>query len=204
MIKQLLLAPSALFACAIVAGAQSAYPNSFQASAIYNSLSGSDYKDYSGGAGVELQYRRTSGTWSFGGGLQATSHSLDNSRGIGGTSKLVGLFVEPRYVIPNTSSAAPYLSARLAVIRQSLTTDEIVQGQGKFSGSATGLQGNLGGGVLLALSRRVNLDMGATFGIVHFGEFTADQSNVSVTTQSGSGTNLVVRIGLGVGLGGTR
>lgn len=204
MIKQLLLSGSALLACSVAAGAQSAFPNSLQVSAIYNALSGSDYKDYTGGAGVEVQYRRTAGTWSYGGGIQATSHSLDNSRGIGGSSKLVGLFFEPRYVIPTTSSAAPYLSARVAVIRQTLDTDEIVQGQGKFSGSATGLQGNVGGGVLLALSRRVNLDLGATFGVVHFGGFTADQSNVNVTTESGSGTNLVARIGLGIGLGSNR
>ncbi len=204
MIKHLLLAGTAYLSCSLAAHAQSAFPNSIQVSAIYNALSGSDYKDYSGGAGIELQYRRTAGTWSFGGGLQATSHSLDNSRGIGGSAKLVGLFFEPRYVIPNTSSTAPYLSARLAVIRQSLTTDEIVQGQGKFSGSATGVQGNVGGGVLIALSRRVNLDLGATFGLVRFGNFTADQSNVSVETQKGSGTNVVVRAGLGIGLGANR
>ena len=185
-----------------VADGQSRYPNSVQLSGIYNSLSGSDYSGYNGGVGFELQFRHSVRSWSYGGGVQFTSHSLDASQGVNGSVKLLGVFFEPRYVFKTTGSLAPYLAGRVAVIRQNLETDEIIQGFGGLSASGTGTQANVGGGLLYAMSRRANLDLGATFGLVKFGTFSSNNANQQITQQeSGSGTNLVLRAGVSVGLG---
>ena len=59
---------------------------------------------------------------------------------------------------------------------------------------------NGGGRVLFRLGPRLNLDVGSTFGYTHFGDFETE-GNTSPDT-SASGSNIVVRIGLALGLGG--
>lgn len=181
--------------CTPGAYAQNASGLSAQFSVLYNSLGGDDYTNINAGAGLEAQIRRRFGEWTMGIGGQYTRHSIDAAAGVSGHASLAGVFVEPRYVLSTSSrTAAPYLSLRLAFLRQGLDLD-------LFSGSSTGFQANAGGGLLIALSANTNLDLGATFGAVNFGDFKADQSNVQVETSSGSGTNLVLRVGLSVGLG---
>jgi hypothetical protein len=64
---------------------------------------------------------------------------------------------------------------------------------------------NGGGGLLYRLGPRLNLDMGATFGYNRLGSGTL-RSKASPTRpeaiQSSSGSNLVVRFGFAVGIGG--
>ncbi len=59
------------------------------------------------------------------------------------------------------------------------------------------------GGVLVRLSPKVNLDLGATFGLIKFSDVKVDipgEGSVSVEGSSGDGSNLVIRVGVGIGL----
>ena len=71
--------------------------------------------------------------------------------------------------------------------------------------TAGGTQLNIGGGVLLRLSPTMNLDLGATFGAIHFADVKADVPGLGSQTfdtgSAGNGQNLVLRVGLAVGLG---
>ena len=63
---------------------------------------------------------------------------------------------------------------------------------------------NGGGGLLYRLGPRFNLDIGATFGYNRLGSgtFSRESTGGSIPVDSDSGSNLVVRLGLAVGLGG--
>lgn len=191
------VAQSALVACLAFGdmAAQSAQRFSIQGSGLYAQLFGSAYDGLHRGYGVEVQARFTPSAWSFGGGIQYTRHPIT---GLNENVKLYGGFFEPRYVIILRSNTfAPYVSARFSVLKQDLTVGDV-------SGSATGVTLNGGGGVLLRLSSRINLDVGSTYGYTKFGDFVVrNHSNgLRFTGPSGSGSNLVVRVGLAVGLAG--
>jgi hypothetical protein len=147
-----------------------------------------------GGFGAEVQVRYNSGrAVSFGGGLQTTRHTWTGPQDNEWTLDMIGLFLEPRYVLPlGGSTLAPYFAARLALTRQSVG----VTGR---TGSAIGQTINGGGGVLVRLAPRLNLDVGATFGYTRFGKFSFSDSGFDFP--NGSGTNLITRVGLAVGIG---
>jgi hypothetical protein len=114
--------------------------------------------------------------------------------------KLVGFFFEPRYVI-NVGSGkwAPYLSARAALaqfdVRVNFTDGDVLT----FKSDGVTLNG--GGGILVNLSSRVNLDFGATIGYSSYKDTDGDISGRPFVQEMGSGTNAVVRLGLAIGLG---
>jgi len=204
--------PTAVLAALVVAllprttAAQSAQRWSLQASGLHVGVYGEAYEGLKAGLGGELQLRFTPGVWSFGVGAQASSHGTTGEGFDGQTVMLQGVFVEPRRVIDiGSSRVAPYLSARLAYLQQTIdftlsdgvTTLDV-------SAEASGAQVNGGGGLLMRLSPRVNLDLGATFGVIRFGDVLVNvpgvgQTNVAGT--SGTGQNLVLRAGLAIGLG---
>ncbi len=184
------------------AQAQTARRYSVQASALYVGMFGSAFDGVKDGAGLEVQGRYNPSAFSIGLGVQASVHSM-GFEGESQTVNFAGGFVEPRYVIDvGSPSAAPYLAARIAYLEQSASVT--VNGTSVHL-TAGGTQLNLGGGALLRLSPRVNLDLGATFGAIHFAEVTADVpgygSQTFDTGSSGSGQNLVLRAGLAIGLG---
>lgn len=184
-------------ASASPAAAQSAQRWSLQGSAIAVVPSGSAYDGLNSGIGAEAQARYTPSALSWGFGVQYSSHGVDVP-GFDERVSLAGPFVEPRYVLDvGRSTFAPYLAARLAYLQQRLE----VQG---VKATAGGGQVNLGGGVLLRLSPRLNLDLGATYGMINFSdaEVSAGGQTVKVDGTSGSGQNLVLRLGLAMGLGG--
>ncbi|HET6836769.1 MAG TPA: hypothetical protein VFH24_01935, partial [Gemmatimonadales bacterium] len=93
---------------------------------------------------------------------------------------------------------APYVSARLSYLKIGFSG-------GDLSLSSSIIQLNGGGGLLYRLGSRLNLDVGATFGYNHSssGEFTRESTEGSLLEVDASdGTNLVVRFGFAVGLGG--
>lgn len=169
--------------------AQSGTLWSLQGSALYVGLSGDAYEGLGGGIGAEgqLRYNFEKG-WSLGGGLQFSTHSFDEGLSGADNLTLFGVFAEPRKVITTSSTRAfPYISARLAFLRQGTE----VAGT---SVSTTGLQINGGGGVLINVAPNTNLDLGMTLGAVSFGEY-------STGIEAGSGTNFVLRAGISIGLG---
>jgi hypothetical protein len=194
MMHRVFALPCLLVAAATLSplSAQSARPFSLQASGLFAALLGEAYDNLKGGLGVEVQLRRTFGRGSVGAGIEFTEHQLEFPTDANPVARL-GPFVEPRLVIPTASnSVAPYLSARLALLKISYRdkSTDVFQ-------SATGYTVNGGGGMLVRLGPRVNLDLGATFGHTRFGNLTSSGGS---TTALGSGSNLIFRTGFTLGL----
>jgi hypothetical protein len=159
--------------------AQSAQALSFQASALYIGFGGDAYSEMSTGVGGEGQFRYTSGAMSLGLGYQYTRHTMEGEEGHMSNS---GVFIEPRYVFSTSSpSLAPYVSARFGLLHMS----------GIMEDTSNGGTVNFGGGILARLTSRANLDFGATYGYTRFSGAIA-----------GTGSDLVLRAGLALGLGG--
>jgi hypothetical protein len=150
-----------------------------------------------GGPGGEVQIRVTPNAWSFGLGVQSTSHDVADAI-LYGNATLRGVFFEPRYVFSAASTRLfPYASGRAVFMRQSTSALGI-------ESHAYGTQMNLGGGVLVRVASNVNLDLGSTFGWINLGKPTIDRNpdNVElVDSFKTSGKNVLLRVGLAVGLG---
>lgn len=133
----------------------------------------------------------------------------------------VGVFVEPRWVYAASDQIAGYLSSRVSASRIKedsrwagaycdfeLTADcERVEYDDVSRFEGLGVTGNLGGGFLIRLTNAVNLDVGATGGIQFYpsGEgFYRDFDTNQLVAYSDSETvlNVVVRVGLAIGIGG--
>lgn len=183
--------------------AQSAQAISLQVSGLYNGLYGDVFGAFKNGIGGEAQIRYTPGALSVGAGFQYTAHGRKPSPGDPEPvdARLYGGFIEPRYRIHTGSNViAPYVSVRFSVLKPGYEG-------GSLSFSSTFIQLNAGGGLLYRLGPRFNLDAGATFGYNHQGGGTltgvrSDGSPANEQVESDSGTNIVIRLGLAVGLGG--
>jgi hypothetical protein len=173
--------------------AQSAQPYSLQASGLFNAILGGLFTNLHDGWGTEAQFRYTPGALSVGAGFQITFHDLEARTE---SASLYGGFIEPRYrIYAGSNVVAPYVSARLALLKMSFTG-------GDLSLSSVLLQLNGGGGVLVRLSSRLNLDLGASVGYNHLGKgtLTSKSGETLLPITSTSGSNGVVRLGLVVGL----
>lgn len=180
---------SALLLLPTNAAAQAAQPYSFQAS-LLGSFPGRDLGAVAAGLGWEAQVRLNPGAFSFGVGIEQTLHGVDNlpNRNV----KLTGGFFEPRYVIDTGSDeAVPYLVGRFAI-------SQILVEERGASSSATGFTINGGGGLLVRLGPAMNLDLGATLGWKDLGKTTI----LDTVFDMGTGTNLIIRVGLAFGFGG--
>jgi hypothetical protein len=175
--------------------AQSAQAISLQASGLYNGVFGNVFDGLRDGLGGEAQIRYTPSAFSVGAGFQYTVHGIDNRPE---DFELYGGFVEPRYRIHTGSNVlAPYVSARFSLLKVGFTG-------GEFSTDANFIQLNGGGGILYRLGSRINLDVGATYGYDRLGGGTLKRKSTgtSTTFDSSSGSNVVVRLGFAVGIGG--
>ena len=184
------------------ARAQTARRFSVQASALYVGVFGSAFDGVGNGAGFEVQGRYNPSAFSIGVGFQASAHTM-TFEGSSEDLSFAGGFVEPCYVIDlGSPKAALYVAARIAYLQQ--TADMTLSGSTVHL-SAGGTQLNIGGGALVRLSPAVNLDLGATLGRIHFGQVEADVPGLGTQTfdtgSSGDGQNLVIRVGVAIGLG---
>lgn len=173
--------------------AQSAQPYSLQASGLFNGVFGDVFTGLQHGLGAEAQFRYTPGALSVGAGFQFTIHELEGRME---NARLYGGFIEPRYRIHVGSNVvAPYVSARLSVLKVGFS-------EGDLSLSSSFMQLNGGGGLLIRLASRLNLDLGASFGYNRLGSgtLTSRSSGTAVPVESSSGSNVVIRLGLAIGL----
>jgi len=160
------------------AQAQTAQRFSIQVSALGVQLTGQPNEDLAFGGGGELQVRWNPSAFSIGIGGQTTRHELDR---VGITFK--GGFIEPRYIVGALGeSVGLYLSGRL------MTLDATFQIAG-FERSIEGFAVSGGGGLLIRLGGRLNLELGATVGKEYYDGDAAD------------GVTVVTRLGLAIGLG---
>lgn len=172
--------------------AQSAQRWSAQVSALYASLSGDAFNSFNAGAGVEGQGRYTMRNgFSFGAGWQYTTHKIN---GLKNDATLQGPFIEPRFtfVLGDNESFFPYASARVSILEQKVTDTG-------FTASSTGQTFGAGGGVLIRLASKLNLDLGATAGYTSFGDVSFNGTKFA-GFPTGSGTNFILRAGLAYGL----
>jgi hypothetical protein len=174
--------------------AQSAQPISLQGSVLFNGVFGNAFTGLEDGIGAEAQVRYTPSAFSVGAGFQYTSHQIEGREE---GARLYGGFIEPRYRIHAGSNVvAPYLSARFSLLKVGFTGGDLAL-------SSSFLQVNGGGGLLFRLGPRVNLDVGATYGYNRLGDgtLTSESSGSSIPVDSSTGSNIVARLGLAVGLG---
>lgn len=175
--------------------AQSAQAISIQVSGLYNGVFGNVFTGLQNGIGAEGQLRYTPGALSIGAGFQYTNHGLEDRTE---DTRLYGVFVEPRYRIHTGSYViAPYVSARLSLLKVGFSGGDLTL-------SSSFIQVNGGGGLLYRLGPRLNLDVGATFGYNRLGEGTleSEANGTAVEIESSSGSNVVLRLGFALGLGG--
>jgi hypothetical protein len=173
--------------------AQSAQAFSLQGSALVNGVFGDVFTGLQDGIGGEAQFRYTPGALSVGAGFQFTVHGVEGRME---DVRLYGGFIEPRHRIHVGSNVvAPYVSGRLSVLKVGFSG-------GDLSLSSTFMQLNGGGGLLVRMSSRLNLDVGATFGYNRLGSgvLTSESSGTAVPVESSSGSNIVIRLGLAIGL----
>lgn len=180
----------AFLALAPPASAQTASPISLQVSGLWSIPFSGGLSGVSAGPGVEAQIRYNPSLFSIGVGAEISWHDVT---GTDRSVRLTGAFIEPRYVIQTSSeSIAPYLSGRVAV---SQTTFEV----SNLTSTGTGFTVNGGGGLLIVLGSGVNLDLGATIGAKGLGSATVE-TTPPTTFDLGSGTNVIIRVGLAIGL----
>lgn len=178
---------------ASMASAQTAQRWAIQTSVLFATMSANIFENVENGPGLEAQLRFSPSALSVGIGGQITRHGIESD--VVGDMNLFGVFLEPRYVIALESNRfAPYVSGRLSFLRGSLDGD-----QGSVEGN--GAQFNAGGGVLVRLTPRVNLDLGATYGRLDFGRITKVIDGEEFEDEGEGGGNLVLRVGLAFGLG---
>jgi hypothetical protein len=192
--RAVLLSVLLLLGAATQARAQTAQRWSVQLSALYATVGASVFEEVENGPGVEGQLRLTKGSLSVGVGGQFTRHGVQSD--VIGDMNLYGAFLEPRYVIALQSNRfAPYVSGRISYLRGTLDGAE-------GTVESNGAQFNAGGGILVNLNSRVNLDLGATYGRLNFGRLTKTIDDVEFEEDGGGGGNLVLRVGFAFGLGG--
>ena len=180
----------AFLALAPPASSQTASPISLQVSGLWSIPFSGGLSGVSAGPGVEVQIRYNPSLFSIGVGAEISWHDVT---GTDRSVRLTGAFIEPRYVIQTSSeSIAPYLSGRVAV---SQTTFEV----SNLTSTGTGFTVNGGGGLLIVLGSGVNLDLGATIGAKGLGSATVE-TTPPTTFDLGSGTNVIIRVGLAIGL----
>jgi hypothetical protein len=171
------------------AAAQSAQMVSLQISGLGAVPFGGGLSNVTTGAGWEAQLRVNPSAFSIGAGVEQTFHTISGISGRNVT--LLGGFLEPRYVIDfGSDKAVFYLSGRAAL-------SQITVEEGGVDRTGTGYTLNGGGGFLVRLGGRTNLDLGATMGYKDLGIVTLSTG----TFDLGTGANVVGRIGLAIGIG---
>ena len=175
--------------------AQSAQSISLQASALFNGVFGNVFTGLQDGFGGEAQIRFTPGALSVGAGFQYTTHGIEVRDE---NARLYGGFIEPRYRIRTGSNVlAPYVSTRFSLLKVGFSG-------GDLSLSSNFIQINGGGGLLYRIGSQLNLDLGATYGYNRLGRGTLRDrlSGTDVPVEPSSGSNIIVRFGMAIGLGG--
>ena len=176
-----------LLALAARAEAQTTNPFGVEVAGIYATLSGDDFEGTDAGVGFDAQLRYTkSSQFSFGGGIQRTSHGID---GFDNNIAVLGFFVEPRMELKmsGTSNLSPFLAFRAAYLRESLD-------EGGSDLTSTGYSFGFGGGLNMAATPAMSLTGTVTYNIVNFGEVEVDGD--AIPDSDASGSSLAVRFGV--------
>lgn len=167
------------------------------------SLGGDDFDSADAGFGAVATVLFPLGpSGKLGGGLQYSRHDDDF---VEDDLAVLGVIAEGRYMFPTAGGkTTPYLAGRTGWTHVSIS-DVDVNGDGIPDAqqvSATGFALGAGGGVMIAFSRMLVLDLGAVIHAVSLGDAKADGTTVPNTDLNG--TALQVRVGVAFTLGGAR
>ncbi len=174
---------TALLVAAPAAQAQTAQRWSVQLSALGVELTGIQNEDLRFGGGMELQGRWNPSAFSLGLGFQGTRHRVEDTllaRSVDVTYS--GAFIEPRYIVGSIGDVVGiYVAGRLMALTAEYTIGSVTRSVD--GGAVSG-----GGGFLVRLGSRLNLELGATVGKERYEQ------------QEAEGTTVVTRLGLALGL----
>jgi hypothetical protein len=164
--------------------AQTRQPVSLHLSAVTTQFN-TDEGTSSRGVGGEAQLRYTAGRFSFAVGGQYTTHD------VGGQSfQIGGALIEPRVLLDlGLDAFAPYLALRGAVTQVMNSPDGV---------STIGREYGGGGGFIVVLGSRVNLDVGAALTRASYA------TDVSGFSSRFTATNVVAKAGFSIGIGSSR
>lgn len=196
----LLLVPLVYLFWTAPVDAQTAQKFSVQGSFLYADLGGADFDvggdfETEAGSGYEIQIRYNPGALSIGLGYQYTTHPVT----VTGLEELIvddeyaGVFIEPRYVIfIGSDRVAPYASARIMALTNTFSWyDPEFDEFELIESDAWGY--TFGGGLLVRIASRINMDAGLTAGAVTLiPELEGDSSLTGFST--------VLRLGVAVGV----
>lgn len=169
--------------------AQGAQKYGLQVAALATSIGSGDAAIAGAGTEVQLRANRLYASEKFalsvGMGGQFTSHTGNLDK-----ITIAGVFVEPRWV-PATrfTRVFPYISGRLALLRQS----------SNFGSASTGPGYGAGAGVGLRLARAVNLDAGVALVRQQFGDFVLETDSGPVPGAFVPFTTYAAKVGLSFG-----
>lgn len=172
---------SALSLAPVAARAQSREPWSLQVSGewVVPTKSYGDVLQAGSSLGWEVQGRYTVGRFSLGVGYQRSTVFKSDAADLSGTVS-VG-FIEPRLVVAVLGQrVAPYLSARLGYGALLIRETPRVTPRSTTYG--------VGGGVMIALARRIAVDGGGQYFVANFGG------------RGGTAGYVLIRLGVAVGL----
>jgi hypothetical protein len=180
-----------LFALALIGASVSAAQVGIGVSGQYLSLSGSDFDGVDAGFGVEGNVLFPVGTsFRLGASAQWSTHGLTGSSE---SLDLLGVLAEGRYMFGGGGKMTPYLGARGGWGQYSVSS-------GGSSAKATGYPIGGGGGLMIAMSPSLAIDVNAMFHTVSFGNAKVD--GTEIPDSKASGTALQVRAGINFKLGG--
>ncbi len=170
------------------AQAQSAQKYAFQIAALATSINVGSGGSSTSGIGIEPQlrfnrlYSSEKGAVSLGIGGQYTSHKSGSDE-----LNISGVFLEPRFVpVTGSTRLFPYIAGRLALLNQS----------NNFGTSSGGLAFGGGAGLVVKLSKVINIDAGAALVRQSFSDFKFDDGSTGTFRAF---TTYAAKIGVNVG-----
>jgi hypothetical protein len=180
-----------LAVCCALGTASAAAQASLGVAGLMASLGGDDFEGVDNGFGGEASVWFPAGTsFTIGGGAHYTSHGIE---GIDENLSVLGIFAEPRYRFQAGGKVKPYVAGRVGWVRESISS-------GGVDANASGFYFGGGGGLMVPVGAKLDLDFEVLFNSVSFGDIEVDGTSQPDTDSSG--TALVARVALMFRLGG--
>ena len=184
------------FALVLVSASASAAQVSIGANGQYLSLGGNDFSAIDAGFGAGASVLIPVGkSLMVGGSGQYSTHGVT---GVNENLNALGLLAEARYLFRTPGGkVSPYVAGRGGWLRASASNIDLGAGPSDYSQSGFAFGG--GGGVMIGLTPKMAVDLGAVYHSVSLGDAKVDGQTQTGTESSGTG--LQVRGGVAIKLG---
>lgn len=199
MTRPVAFAALAFLLAAPAVGAQTARTRpqfSAEAGIVRATVDGDEFEGVDPGIGFDLQGRAGFNVFSLGVGFQLTSHDNDQ---VPQDIAVSVWYLEPRVAIRVPYAFAPYATARLGRTRQSIETE--VFGE-PWDLEATGWMYSGGLGVELPVGSPLRFNLSASYARFYLDE--AELNGETVENSDGSGSSVILRVGVSFHFGQVR